>query len=241
MIEVFADVVCPFTHVGLRRLVDRRDELGSSAVLRVRAWPLELVNGEPLAADVVAEEVEELRDQVAPDLFRGFDPSQFPASSLPAMTLADAAYRRSARLGERVSLALRHALFEEGRDIGSAGVLADIAGSHDLAPPDGVDRAVIAADLEEGRRRGVEGSPHFFVDDVGFFCPRSTSPRSEATCGSPAIRSRSSPSSPERSPRPDLDAPSAVYPVTLIWSGARAWVSNVDAAAGSRSGALKKR
>lgn len=66
MIEVFADVVCPFTHVGLRRLVERRHELGSSAVLRVRAWPLELVNGEPLAADVVAEEVRELREQVAP-------------------------------------------------------------------------------------------------------------------------------------------------------------------------------
>ena len=58
MIEVFADVVCPFTHVGLRRLVDRRDELGASAVLRVRAWPLELINGEPLAADLVAERYE---------------------------------------------------------------------------------------------------------------------------------------------------------------------------------------
>ena len=27
-IEVFADVLCPFTHVGLRRLVARRTELG---------------------------------------------------------------------------------------------------------------------------------------------------------------------------------------------------------------------
>lgn len=87
------------------------------------------------------------------------------------MTLADAAYRRSARLGECVSLALRHALFEEGHDIGSAEVIADIAGANDLEPPDGVDGAVIVADLEEGRRRGVEGSPHYFVGDVGFFCP----------------------------------------------------------------------
>lgn len=171
MIEVFADVVCPFTHVGLRRLVERRRELGSIAVLRVRGWPLELVNGEPLAADVVAEEVRELRKQVASDLFAGFDPSRFPTTSLPAMTLADQAYRRSAQLGECVSLALRHALFEEGHDIGSAEVLADIAGAHDLEPHDGVDGAVIVADLEEGRRRGVQGSPHFFDDDVGFFCP----------------------------------------------------------------------
>jgi hypothetical protein len=28
VIEVFADVACPFTHVGLRRFVDRRAELG---------------------------------------------------------------------------------------------------------------------------------------------------------------------------------------------------------------------
>lgn len=171
MIEVFADVVCPFTHVGLRRLVDRRRELGSSVALRVRAWPLELVNGAPVAAGLVAEEVQELREQVAPDLFAGFDPSRFPTTSLPAMTLADAAYRRSARLGERVSLALRHALFEEGRDIALADVLADIAGVHDLDAPDAVDRAAIVADWEEGRRRGVQGSPHFFVGDRGFFCP----------------------------------------------------------------------
>lgn len=171
MIEVFADVVCPFTHVGLRRLVDRRRDLGSTAVLRVRAWPLELVNGEPLAADLVAEEVRELREQVAPDLFAGFDAMRFPATSLPAMALAADAYRRSAPVGERVSLALRHALFEEGRDIAATDVLADIAGAHDLGLPDAVDRAAIVADWEEGRRRGVQGSPHFFVDDEGFFCP----------------------------------------------------------------------
>jgi predicted DsbA family dithiol-disulfide isomerase len=171
VIEVFADVVCPFTHVGLRRLVERRRELGVGAVLRVRAWPLELVNGQPLDADLVAEEVGELRDQVAPDLFTGFDPTRFPTTSLPAMTLAHVAYRRSPEVGERVSLALRHALFEEGRDIGTAEVLVDVARAHGLEPPGEVDRAEILADWEEGRRRGVQGSPHFFVGDVGFFCP----------------------------------------------------------------------
>jgi predicted DsbA family dithiol-disulfide isomerase len=171
MIEVFADVVCPFTHVGLRRLVERRRGLGSSAVLRVRAWPLELVNGEPLAADLVAEEVRELREQVAPDLFTGFDATRFPATSLPAMDLAAAAYGQSPPLGERVSLALRHALFEEGRDIAAADVLADIAAAHELGRPDAGDRAAIFRDWKDGRRLQVQGSPHFFVDGEGFFCP----------------------------------------------------------------------
>jgi hypothetical protein len=46
VVEVFADVSCPFAHVGLRRLVEQRDKLArDDIVLRVRAWPLELVNG----------------------------------------------------------------------------------------------------------------------------------------------------------------------------------------------------
>ena len=49
VIEVFADVACPFTHIGLRRLVEQRAALGRDDVtLLVRAWPLELVNGKPL-------------------------------------------------------------------------------------------------------------------------------------------------------------------------------------------------
>ena len=115
-VEVFADVCCPFTHVGLRRLVQRRDEVGGDLELVVRAWPLELVNGAPLDGDLIAEEIEELRKQVAADLFVGFDRARFPATSLPALELAAAAYRRDMPSGERVSLTLREALFERGRE-----------------------------------------------------------------------------------------------------------------------------
>ena len=171
VIEVFADVACPFTHVGLRRFVDRRRERNPTALLRVRAWPLELVNGEPLPPELVAEEVQALREQVAPDLFTGFDPTQFPKTSLPAMALAAAAYRHSDRLGERVSLALRHALFEQGLNISDAGILADIADAHHLTPAHTDDTAAPFADWHEGQRRGVQGSPHFFIGDESFFCP----------------------------------------------------------------------
>lgn len=172
VIEVFADIVCPFTHVGLRRLVERRTATGrTSPVLHVRAWPLELVNGEPLAGDFVGEEVVALREHVTPDLFGGFDPARFPSTSLPALTLTAAAYRVDAQLGEQVSLALRDALFEEGADIGAFDVLAEIAAAHGLDVPEGVDRDAITADLDEGRRRGVQGSPHFFLGSEGFFCP----------------------------------------------------------------------
>jgi predicted DsbA family dithiol-disulfide isomerase len=170
MIEVFADICCPFTHVGLRRLVQRRERLGRRGDVVVRAWPLELVNGEPVAAATVAEEVDALRAQVAPDLFEGFDPSAFPSTTLPALALAAAAYRTARPIGEQVSLALRDALFEEGRDVASAPVLAEIGRAYGVGVQP-IDDAAVLADWEEGRRRGVLGSPHLFTAGHDAFCP----------------------------------------------------------------------
>jgi predicted DsbA family dithiol-disulfide isomerase len=173
VVEVFADVVCPFTHVGLQRVVAERSRRGrDSDRIVVRAWPLELVNGEAVSPELISEEVAELRRQVAPDLFAGFDAAAFPATALPALGLATRAYQVDLRTGEKVSLALRTALFEEGRAIDDAAVLRDIAGRHELpaeqAAP--VDKAV-RAEWEEGRRRRVVGSPHFFAGGRDFFCP----------------------------------------------------------------------
>ena len=91
-LEVFADVACPFAHAGLARFHAFRVQRGLDApVLRVRAWPLEIVNGAPLDPEMIAEEVDALRASVAPDLFGSFDPSKFPSTSIPAMALAAAA------------------------------------------------------------------------------------------------------------------------------------------------------
>jgi predicted DsbA family dithiol-disulfide isomerase len=172
IIEVFADVRCPFTHVGLRRLVERRAALGRGDVqLLVRAWPLELVNQAPLDAAFIAEEVDEIREQVATDLFTGFDVAAFPSSSLPSLALAAKAYAASPAAGEQVSLALRDALFEQGRDVGDRDVLAGIAAAAGVAMPGDADRQRVLDDWAEGRERGVIGSPHFIVDETGFFCP----------------------------------------------------------------------
>jgi predicted DsbA family dithiol-disulfide isomerase len=171
-IEVFADVCCPFTHVGLRRLVERRAQLGRDQPrLRIRAWPLELVNGHPLDPALIAHEIAELRAQVAPDLFVGFDAGAFPATSMPALALVSAAYRRDLATGEAVSLALRDALFEHGRDIADRAVLAEIAAGNGVGEPDDDDRERPVDDWHEGQRRGVVGSPYFFVATGPVFCP----------------------------------------------------------------------
>ncbi len=171
VVEVFADLACPFTHAGLRRFVERRAEAGrQDVVLRVRAWPLELVNGHPLDAHFIAEEVEEVRQQVAPTLFRGFSVSSFPSSSLPAFAVAAAAYRSGDDVGEAVSLRLRDLLFEEGEDIRDPRVLQQVAETYDLEVTD-EDRAAVDLDYAEGVQRGVVGSPHFFTGSGSFFCP----------------------------------------------------------------------
>ena len=172
VVEVFADVWCPFTHVGLRRLVDERTERGrDDVVFWVRAWPLELVNGAPLAADFVGEEIEALRSTVAEDLFHGFVPSRFPHTTLPALSLVARAYGRGHRTGEAVSLAVRTALFEEGRDIGDPNELATIAKSFDVGATHLDADTTVSDDWHEGQARGVLGSPYFVVDKQGFFCP----------------------------------------------------------------------
>jgi predicted DsbA family dithiol-disulfide isomerase len=170
VVEVFADVCCPFAHVGLRRFAERRDAAGADVVLRVRAWPLELVNGEPLDIEHETEVVSALRRQVAPDLFAGYDPARLPASSLPALALAAVAYRHDLKTGELASLTLRNALFEGGRDIGDPAELECIASA--LGIPTGVGAAgAVDDDWREGRRRGVVGSPHFFFGQLEAFCP----------------------------------------------------------------------
>jgi hypothetical protein len=48
-LEVYADIGCPFAHVGLRAAIHERSRLGRDDVkLVIPAWPLELVNGAPL-------------------------------------------------------------------------------------------------------------------------------------------------------------------------------------------------
>ena len=119
----------------------------------------------------MSEEIDVLREVVAPDLFTGFDATRFPHSTIPALALAAAAYGRSERIGEAMSLTLRHALFEDGRDVGDPRVLDAIADQYDLeySEPDGLRS--ITDDWHEGVRRGVIGSPHFYVDGNAFFCP----------------------------------------------------------------------
>ena len=107
---------------------------------------------------------------VAPELFGGFDVTTFPATSLPALALAAAAYRHDRGAGEAVSVELRNLVFERGRDVADPQVLTDVGERFGVvAGPADADE--VLADHREGVARGVVGSPHFFTPAGSFFCP----------------------------------------------------------------------
>ena len=81
------------------------------------------------------------------------------------------AYERDAATGLAVSLELRTALFEQGKDVSDPDVLARIAAAHDLPAPTTETSDAVQADYDGGLARGVKGSPHFFVASDDFFCP----------------------------------------------------------------------
>lgn len=169
-IEVYADISCPFAHVSLRTVGRLRDEIDAGVPILVRAWPLELVNGKPLDPDLTSTHVEELRRDVAPGLFVGFRPEALPSSTLRALALVEAAYENDPWLGERLSFVLRDRLFEEGRPLNDS-YLARLATEHAMARSVLDDVTPVEDRLAEGRRRGVRGSPHFFVGTADRFCP----------------------------------------------------------------------
>jgi 2-hydroxychromene-2-carboxylate isomerase len=172
VIEVFADIWCPFTHAGLKAVAEQRQVRGREEVrIWVRAWPLEWVNGRAMDAQAALDHARELREQVSPELFRGLDPSRFPRTTLPVLALAAQAYKVGWGVGESLSFEVRQSLFERGRDVADPDMLTEIATSFGLSAPDPDDYATVVGEWKEGRVRGVLGSPHFFCGTSSVFCP----------------------------------------------------------------------
>jgi hypothetical protein len=172
VIEVFADIWCPFTHAGLKAVAEQRQVKGREDVrIWVRSWPLEWVNGRAMDPNAALHHVKELREQVSPELFSGLDASRFPRTTLPVLALVAKAYKAGPEVGESLSFELRDSLFEHGRDVADPEAVMDMAASFGLNPPDPDDYATVVAEWKEGRRRGVLGSPHFFCGASSVFCP----------------------------------------------------------------------
>ncbi len=91
------------------------------------------------------------------DLFVGFRADRFPRTSLPAFVLAADAYAVDLDTGEAVSLAVRDALFEEGRDVADPAVLADVAAAHGV--PAASDRSAADRHDDQHDHRIADAAP----------------------------------------------------------------------------------
>jgi predicted DsbA family dithiol-disulfide isomerase len=171
-IEVASDVVCPWCYIGKKRL-EKAILLVREVEPRVRWLPFQLNPAMPkegmpraqyrktkfgslersrtLDARVIAEGKSEGIDFALERIER-------TPNTIAAHQLIDLAQRNS--LGASVVDALFHAYFEEARDIGDPGVLADIAAKCGVKgwPEEARD----VSDLEEGvRELGISAVPTF--------------------------------------------------------------------------------
>jgi predicted DsbA family dithiol-disulfide isomerase len=111
--------------------------------------------------------------QLEPDHFSPPRRETWPSTLLPAMeALKVAGELGGAKAADRFDEAARRAFFLDRRDLSIRPTLADLAAETGLdresflsAFDGGGHRRDVVADWQEGRRRGVEGSPHAFLPD----------------------------------------------------------------------------
>lgn len=176
-IVVWSDISCPWATTAVYHLHATRARLGleGAVTLDHRAFPLELLNRQPTPKAIVDAEIPVV-GALAPDfgftLWTGPD-AGYPGTVLLALEAVQAAKEQSLAASDRLDLALRRALFVEGRHVGMRHVVLDAA----VKVPE-VDAAALESALDEGRGRravidqwravpdaGIKGSPHLFLPD----------------------------------------------------------------------------
>jgi predicted DsbA family dithiol-disulfide isomerase len=171
VLTVFSDLHCPWAYVFTIRLRRARAAADQPPVAW-RCWPLELVNDRGTPWETLSQEVPVLT-QLEPDHFAPPKRETWPSTLLPAMeALKVAGELGGPAAADRFDEAARRAFFLDRRDLSIRPVLADIATEAGLDRAGFLDafdggglRASVVADWHEGRRRGVEGSPHAFLPD----------------------------------------------------------------------------
>ena len=178
MLTVFSDLHCPWAYVFSIRLRRARTAVGEPPVAW-RCWPLELVNDRGTPWETISQEIPVLT-QLEPDHFAPPRRQTWPSTLLPAMeALKVAGELGGPEAADRYDEAARRAFFLDRRDLSIRPTLAEIAAETGLdrarfldAFDGGGHRRSVVADWEEGRRRGVEGSPQVFLPDgSGHFNP----------------------------------------------------------------------
>ena len=186
VVDVVSDVVCPWCYLGKARLEQAIDMVKDELNVHVTWRPYQLNPDIPkegvdhhayLAAKLGgAERVKKAHEMLTglgheAGINYNFEAIKIGPNTLDAHRLIHWALVEGPEIHDRVTTALFKANFEEGRNIGDATVLLDIAQEA------GLDREVIGrllatdadidtvkTEIQSAQRMGVSGVPFFIVD-----------------------------------------------------------------------------
>jgi predicted DsbA family dithiol-disulfide isomerase len=175
-IQIWSDLLCPFAHVAIHRLVVARArlELVDQVKLDHHTFPLELFNGPHSRPGTDSEAVG--LGMIEPEAgFRLWTAADwlYPNTVLLANEAVAAAKARGLGPAEDLDRALRRAFWVESRAIGHRNVILEVAaetGTVDVdalteALDSGRHRADVMTDYAIARTDDVNGSPHLFAPD----------------------------------------------------------------------------
>jgi predicted DsbA family dithiol-disulfide isomerase len=131
-------------------------ELRERATLRIRPFPLELIDGESAPRDILEQEWWLAAIQEPTAIFAPYQSDDWPTTTLPAFQAAWCAARQGEEAHTAYDLRVRQAFFAEGRNIGRWDVLREIAAEV------GLDRQRFDQDVASGEALPavVEESQH---------------------------------------------------------------------------------
>jgi len=142
-------------------------EFQGRATLRIRPFPLELIDGESAPRDILEQErwLEAIQEPAA--AFAPYRGDDWPTTTLPAFEAAWYAARQGDAALANYDLRVRQAFFAEGRNIGRWDVLRQIAEEtgldcqrFDQDVAGGAARAAVVEEARLGRERyRVRGTP----------------------------------------------------------------------------------
>lgn len=148
-------------------------EFQGRATLRIRAFPLELIDGESAPRDILEQEWWLAAIQEPTAVFASHRGDDWPTTTLPAFEAAWCAARQGEEALADYDLRVRRAFFAEGRNIGRWDVLREFAEetgldrqrfNQDVAG--GEARAAVVEEARLGRERyRVRGTPTLMLAD----------------------------------------------------------------------------
>ncbi|WP_375423073.1 DsbA family protein [uncultured Friedmanniella sp.] len=183
VLQLWSDLLCPFTHVALHELRAARERLGPgdpahNVQLEHHAFPLELFNGPHLRRGTDTEAVG--LGQICPAagfrVWTGPDDS-YPHTVLTAAEAVLAAGAQSRVAGEALDAALRAAFWTGARSIAHRAVVLEVAeevaaggapldtGRLTQALDSGRHRADLMADVTLAQTEAIPTSPTFVLPD----------------------------------------------------------------------------